>query len=173
MPRATPTEDLELIESIIAGHPGGIRISDIASDMARRQGASPNRRTLQRRLQKLIDAQCVTTEGESVALVYKPALGAGGQAIGTATATSIAQAELYVPVSPEGATIRDQVRRAPMHRRPVGYQRDFLQAYQPGETFYLPEALRHQLHEMGRTSAKGVAAFLLGWSGHPFARPCD
>lgn len=153
MQRATPTEELELIESIIAGHPGGIRIADIESDMARRQGVSPHRRTLQRRLQKLIDAQRVTAEGESVALVYKSAFGAGVQVIGTATATSTAQAEIYMPVSPEGAIIRDQVRLALMHRRPVGYQRDFLQAYQPGETFYLPEALRRQLHEMGRTSA--------------------
>jgi len=40
-----------------------------------------------------------------------------------------------------------------MHRRPVGYQREFLQSYQPGTTFYLPEPLRRQLHEMGRTSA--------------------
>lgn len=40
-----------------------------------------------------------------------------------------------------------------MHRRPVGYQARFLEAYQPGASFYLPESLRSQLHEMGRTSA--------------------
>jgi hypothetical protein len=39
-----------------------------------------------------------------------------------------------------------------MHRRPVGYQREFLDAYQPGETFYLSESLRTQLHDMGRTA---------------------
>ena len=60
---------------------------------------------------------------------------------------------MYVPVSSEGATIRDQVRRPLMHRRPVGYQREFLETYQPGTTFYRPEPLRRQLHEMGRTSA--------------------
>ena len=69
------------------------------------------------------------------------------------TATATAEADLYVPVSSEGATIRNQVRLPLMHRRPVGYQRDFLETYQPGTTFYLPEPLRHQLHEMGRTSA--------------------
>ena len=40
-----------------------------------------------------------------------------------------------------------------MHRRPVGYQREFLDAYEPGITFYLPESIRVQLHEMGRTPA--------------------
>lgn len=155
MSRATLNEELQQIESIVAAHPGGIRIADIEVELARRQGDKPNRRTLQRRLQKLIDAQRVTTEGESIALVYKSISGSAVPASGSVTpaATARAEAELYVPVSAEGAAIRDQVRLPLMHRRPVGYQRDFLEAYQPGETFYLPEPLRCQLHEMGRTSA--------------------
>ena len=155
MPRATLTEELKLIESIDAAHPSGIGITAIEAEMAQGQGGKPNRRTLQRRLQKLIGEQRLTTEGESIALVYKLISGSVVPASGsmTLTATATAEAELYVPVSPEGAVIRDQVRLALMHRRPVGYQRDFLQAYQPGETFYLPEPLRLQLHEMGRTSA--------------------
>ena len=156
MPRATLTEELKLIESIVAAHPSGIGITAIEAEIARRQGYKPNRRTLQRRLQKLIDEQRVTTEGESIALVYKLISGSvmPASASMTLTATATAEAELYVPVSPEGATIRDQVRRPLMHRRPVGYQREFLETYQPGTTFYLPESLRCQLHEMGRTSAK-------------------
>ena len=157
MPRATLTEELKLIESIVAAHPSGIGITAIEAEMAQGQGGKPNRRTLQRRLQKLIGEQRLTTEGESIALVYKLISGsvvpASGSMTLTATTTATAGAELYIPVSPEGAVIRDQVRLALMHRRPVGYQRDFLQAYQPGETFYLPEPLRLQLHEMGRTSA--------------------
>jgi len=34
----------------------------------------------------------------------------------------------------------------------VGYQRDFLDAYRPNETWYLSESLRRQLHKMGRTA---------------------
>ncbi len=51
MPRTTPSEELQLIESIVAAHPNGIRISDIESEMVRRQSGKLNRRTLQRRLQ--------------------------------------------------------------------------------------------------------------------------
>lgn len=40
-----------------------------------------------------------------------------------------------------------------MHRKPVGYQRSFLEDYAPGVTFYLSESLRAQLHEIGRTPA--------------------
>lgn len=155
MSRATPTEELQLIETILAAHPGGLRIADLEAELARQQGVLLNRRTLQRRLQKLVDAQRLVTEGESIAVVYRLVPGAVAQVSvsATAAATAMAEAELYVPVSPEGATIRDQVRLPLMHRRPVGYRRAFLDAYQPGETFYLPQALRQQLHEMGRTSA--------------------
>ena len=146
MPRTTPSEELQLIESIVAAHPNGIRISDIEAEMTRRQGDKLNRRTLQRRLQKLIEAQRLTAAGESIALVYQPVLGA------PVAIKDVAQAELYVSVSPEGARIRDSVRLPLMHRRPVGYQREFLDAYQPGETFYLSESLRTQLHDMGRTA---------------------
>lgn len=109
--------------------------------MEQRQGNKPNRRTLQRRLQKLIDQQRLTTKGESVALAYKLVSAAVVQSSGSATVTATAMAELYVPISPEGRAIRDQVRLPLMHRRPVGYQREFLEAYQPGATFYLPDSL--------------------------------
>lgn len=72
MPRTTSVEELMLIESIVTAHPNGIGIADIEAEIARRQGGKPNRRTLQRRLKKLIDEECLTTEGESIALVYKP-----------------------------------------------------------------------------------------------------
>ena len=154
MPRATPNEELQLIESIVAGHPGGLGISAIEAEMERRQGKKPNRRTLQRRLQKLIEGQHLTTQGESIALIYKIAGGsqaaerAGGLGSSSAMGGNL---ELYVPTSPGGAAIRHQVSQPLMHRRPVGYQREFLDAYQPGTSFYLPESLRCQLHEMGRT----------------------
>ena len=152
--RRQPTEDLELIESIVTAHAGGIRITDLEAELWQRRGATLNRRTLQRRLQKLIAQHRLSTEGESVALVYKTAAGARAYPSRPANATAMlaAEPELYVPLSPEGAVIRDLVRRPLMHRRPVGYQREFLDAYQPGTSFYLPEALRRQLHEMGRTS---------------------
>lgn len=155
MPRATPSKELQLIEAIVAGHPKGVGISAIEVELGHRQNSKPNRRTLQRHLHRLVALQHLTTQGESIARVYKPVSGRVHQSTGVVAATAVvaAEAELYVPLSPEGAAIRDQVRLALMYRRPVGYQRDFLQAYQPGETFYLPESLRQQLHEMGRTPA--------------------
>ena len=49
--------------------------------------------------------------------------------------------------------IRDLVRQPLIRRKPVGYQRLFLDDYEPGVTFYLSKSLRAQFHEMGRTPA--------------------
>jgi len=145
MPRATPTEELKLIEVIVAAHPNGLGIAAIEAQLAQRHGGKLNRRTLQRRLQKLIEARHLATDGESIALVYK----VSAEHPGTELASE--PLDTYVPLSPEGAAIRNQVRLALMHRRPVSYQREFLESYQPGTTFYLSESLRQQLHDMGRT----------------------
>lgn len=154
MSHITPTEELKLIEGIVTGHPNGIGISDIEAELKRQHDILINRRTLQRRLQKLITDQRLTTEGDSTALIYKSTSShiaslAGSASIKT-TATGIA--EVYIPTSTEGASIRDAVRQPLMYRRPTSYQREFLETYQPNQTYYLPESLRLQLHEMGRTS---------------------
>ena len=156
MTRRTPSEELDIIESIVSEHPSGIGIAALERKLEQGLGIKPHRRTLQRRLQKLVNAQRLTTKGESIALVYQSAVaGTSAQVTGVAVPASVgaAEAELYVPLSPEGAAIREKVRLPLMHRRPVGYQRDFLMAYEPGFTFYLPESLLIELHEMGRTPA--------------------
>lgn len=155
MTRLTPNQTLQRIEAIIAAHPGGIGIAAIEAELAQHHSDKPSRRTLQRRLQKLIAEQRVTTLGESIALVYQSSptrAGVSGDFKKTPAATA-PEVQPYVSVSPEGAITREQVRQPLMHRRPVGYQREFLQAYEPGQSFYLPESLRRQLHEMGRTPA--------------------
>ncbi|MEY2678072.1 MAG: hypothetical protein RLZ00_764 [Pseudomonadota bacterium] len=56
-----------------------------------------------------------------------------------------------VVLSPDSRDILAYIEQAPMARKPVGYQPDFLDAYQPNKTWYLPESLRRQMHRMGRT----------------------
>lgn len=48
------------------------------------------------------------------------------------------EAGFYPPLSADGQAIRDAVRAPQQQREPVSYQRDFLDAYRPNETFYLP-----------------------------------
>ena len=55
------------------------------------------------------------------------------------------------PLSPDSKDIRAYLAQPWRTRKPVGYRPEFLQAYQPNVTFYLPLPVRAQLHRMGRT----------------------
>ncbi len=153
MSRIVSAKELNLIEQVVSEYPDGIGISALDEALSL-QLPNINRRTLQRRLKILQKNNRITTEGKSIALVYKPARSVTLKAEPiTAEASINGVVESYVPVSREGALIRDFVGQPIMQRKPIGYQRSFLDEYTPGATFYLPESLRSQLHEMGRTPA--------------------
>jgi hypothetical protein len=58
--------------------------------------------------------------------------------------------EPVVPISVTAAAIRDYVRRRPEARKPVGYKRAFLEAYRPNAGWYLSDAERLHLAQVGR-----------------------
>ncbi|MEA1933145.1 MAG: Fic family protein [Thermodesulfobacteriota bacterium] len=154
MSRIVPAEELDLIERVISEHPEGLGISALEKALANHL-PDINRRTLQRRLKRLQEDRRIITEGESIALVYKRGPGVVLTVEPGKFKISGGEAEIYkyIPVSKEGGIIRDLVRQPLMQRKPVGYQRPFLEEYEPGVTFYLSESLRAQFHEMGRTPA--------------------
>jgi len=61
------------------------------------------------------------------------------------------EGERYIPVSEEGAEIRNLVRQPRENRQPVGYNRDFLDSYRPNETYYLTAEHRQRLLELGQS----------------------
>ena len=63
-----------------------------------------------------------------------------------------------IPLSADSRDVLDYVDQPLAARKPVGYQRDFLQAYEPNVTWYLPTPLRRQLHNMGHTAQAGEPA---------------
>lgn len=64
----------------------------------------------------------------------------------------------HIPLSADSLDILAYVDQPLQARKPVGCQRDFLEAYQPNVSAYLPESLRRQLHKMGRTAQAREAA---------------
>lgn len=154
MASKTVNQEIETIFAIIRENPNGVGIAELELLATQRLDAPLIRRTLQRRLDLLLADGKIFSEGKSVARVYKPVSKSALvhlEGVAATAMTGIATLDVYVPVTAEGAKIRQWVRQALMHRRPVGYQREFLEAYQPGVTWYLPEPTRAQLHEMGRT----------------------
>lgn len=61
------------------------------------------------------------------------------------------QSENLIPLSPVALSIQENVRQPIQARRPVGYNRGFLDRYRPNETFYLSESMRKHLFEIGKS----------------------
>ncbi len=98
---------------------------------------------------KLIDTGQVAAQGEGRARRY---FWAEAQPSGKGIATAVDGFPSFIPLSVDSQDILAYIDQPPEARKPVGYQRDFLDAYRPNETCYLSESLRRQLRKMGRTT---------------------
>lgn len=128
-----------------------IRASDSGLTLAELLTEHPGiaRRTAQRLIAKLIYSGQVIAQGEGRARRYF-AEGAAWR-----VDTLAAKADRFPPFIPMSADSQDilgYIDQPPEARKPVGYQRDFLDAYRPNVTGYLSPSLRRQLHKMGTTS---------------------
>ena len=143
--------------SPIADLLNSIKMSDngltLAELLARHPGIA--RRTAQRLIADLIGQGQVIAVGEGRARRYFRA-GVSVDTRGPAARTDIFPS--FIPLSADSEDILAYVDRPLEARKPVGYQRDFLDAYRPNETWYLSESLRRQLHKMGRTADAGAPA---------------
>lgn len=155
MPKNIPETELNAVVVAVGRIPSGASIDEVGEAL---DIALP-RRTLQRRLARLVDHGRLVRLGQGPATRYgvaRPSL-----EIRPATATleirgHPATVETYVPISNVAESIRDTVRKPVQQRRPVGYNRSFLDDYRPNETFYLPTGTRARLLAMGK-SANGDA----------------
>jgi Fic family protein len=135
--RRIQEEDLQAIEAAVQGHPGGMTAQEIAEALE----VAPPRRTLQYRLKSLVDDGRLIMEGEARwARYFLPSRRpAAGEAEGRA----------QLLLSEAGREIEAYVRQALEARKPVGYDRAFLDSYRPNETFYLSAEERAHLREVG------------------------
>ena len=151
MPKRIASAELEALIEIIGGLPGGASIDDVA----RAPGVDLPRRTLQRRLATLVRGGRLILEGRGRGSRYRTP-GSAFVDLGPLEAspgglTADVHPEVGIPLSPEGESVK-QVVRTPIHeRRPVGYDREFLDRYRANETFYLPGETRRRLRESGRS----------------------
>lgn len=142
MPRPVPEAELNEIEQAIRARPG-LTVGEIENAL----GAAVPRRTLQYRLKSLVDAGRLVMEGTGRWARYgmpEPPPAQAAPPEGTAIA-----------LSPAGDEIRAYLRRVPAGRKPVGYNRDFLDSYRPGESFYLSDKESARLAEIGQRRASG------------------
>lgn len=134
-------------------HPGGASVRVLLAGA----GLDLSKRTLQRRLDHLVNQGKLRALGRGRACHYVRI-----QNLPESTSvlreepTSFASPGDRGPGTPrwsaEGEALRFAVRQPQSLRRPVGYQRTFLESYMPNRTAYLPEALRRKLADQGRAT---------------------
>lgn len=147
MPKQIPQHELDAIVEVIRRFPGGASVENIGEVLEKKL----SRRTLQRRLAQLVGQKRLVIEGKGRGSRYRfSSINAEMRAIESQDKFE-ARAEIYIPVSQEGKAIREVIRFSIPDRRPVGYNREFLDDYRPNETYYLPEQTRRRLLEMGRS----------------------
>ena len=147
MGRNVPEEHLRAMEDVLREHPEGMTASQIGAALT----TAPPRRTLQYRLKSLVDGNRLIMVGTGRWARYRvPRVTPVAAHVIAEPGTASARIEVLPALSRAGAEIREYVRQPPAGRRPVGYDRMFLDSYRPNETFYLSQAEREQLQEVGR-----------------------
>ena len=135
-------DDLAAIEAVVASHAGGVSAQQIL------QALQPlPLRTLQYRLKSLVDGGRLVKLGEGRWARYALPASQPDLAAATRLATG---SDSIIPLSAEGARIRDYVSRPFEARKPVGYDRRFLDSYRPNVSFYLSPEERTHLADVGR-----------------------
>ncbi|MCP4675490.1 MAG: hypothetical protein GY854_08290 [Deltaproteobacteria bacterium] len=109
-----------------------------------------SRRTLQNRLKHLVDTGRLVREGRNRWATYRVSEISQNDDTSASDSRSNLLKESIVPLSSEGMDVLNYLRRPPEARRPVGYDRSFLDSYRPNKSFYLTEEERGGLHRAGR-----------------------
>jgi Fic family protein len=147
----TATDLLNFIQS--QDKPNGLSVTELLEQY-------PNiaRRTAQRYLRQLLNDRMITASGNGPTRRYQAAIKSEpppkkikGQGFPS-----------HIPLSADSQDILAYVDQPLSARKPVGYQRDFLDAYQPNHTWYLSEPLRRQLRKMGDTRQTQLPAGTYG-----------
>ncbi|PUE13783.1 Fic family protein [Limnohabitans sp. MMS-10A-178] len=134
---------VDLLNSIRA-HKTGLTLAELLS-----QRPDLARRTAQRLIAKLIESGKLEAVGQGRARRYFSVDNSPDKV------TSTTQADVFpsfIPLSADSQDILRYINQPLQARKPVGYQLEFLEAYRPNKTWYLPEPLRRQLHKMGKTT---------------------
>ena len=131
-----------------------IRASETAVAIAEILASSPemSRRSAQRWIRQLVESGEVVAVGQ----------GRGRRDLSATHELVRRVDDGEIPLSTAGREVLEYVSRPAAGRTPVGYQREFLESYRPGETYYVPATVRDQLRRMGATGAEEMPAGTYG-----------
>jgi hypothetical protein len=152
--RRIPEKELEKIEEVVRRNPGGVTTRELAHELK----STVPLRTLQYWLKYLVDNSRLAKHGQGRWANYRlpPVVVRRGLEAGEAHFE--APIEVAVRLSKTGAEIHAYVRQPVERRRPVGYNREFLDSYRPNVTEYLAPGERAHVHEISKVETGEQAA---------------
>jgi len=153
VPKRISEAALAEILAAVERHPGGASRTDIAEILT--PELPP--RTLQFRLKHLVDAGRLAKIGEGRSAKYS-LLSTQREPTSITPADRGGTEESVVPLSTRSTSIRRYLSQPLTVRRPVGYNRQFLDSYRPNDSFYLSTTERARLAEAGRQNFTTAAA---------------
>jgi hypothetical protein len=149
MAKPRPEQELAEIEAVVRANPGSVTAQQIAAAL---KAAIPLR-TLQYRLKHLVDTHRLARQGTGRWAKYRlpPIIVTGDLKSGDAHLE--AEIEVGIPLSKAGAEVQAYVRQPAEKRKPVGYDRAFLDSYRPNVSAYLDPGERAHLLKVGTAEA--------------------
>ena len=150
LPPATPVNSINGIYQTLFTANCPLSVADLLA-----KHPSLARRSVQRWLGQLIDDGKVQAQGEGRGRHYaiNPCAITSNAITPNNTpepATAFRDSyPLSIPLSEDSKDILEYIEQPVEARIPVGYQREFLDSYEPNVTFYLPEPIRSQLWRVG------------------------
>ena len=144
MAKRIPEKELTEIEEIVRRYPDGVTFKEIADELK----TEFPRRTLQYRLKYLVDEKRLVTEGERRWVKYRIRKDQHIE-IPAGTLELEPQTAIVLPLSRAAIEIQKYLQQPISARKPVGYNREFLESYRPNETAYLSPAERARLRDTG------------------------
>ena len=142
MPKQIPETELDAIVQVVGQFPNGAAVSEVRGAL----DIELSRRTLQRRLARLVEADRLETFGEGRAQRYRVSPPPNETSPPATTETAD---DVVVP-PPVGAGDIQTGAEQPIRAQQV-CSPDLLASYQPNRTFYLDEPTRCRLRELGQS----------------------
>jgi len=136
---------IDLLKTIQASN-DGLTLTEL---LALHPGLS--RRTAQRWIGQWVDSGKLRAVGETRARRYVASTTAVPADAASPKADRVDAFPSHIALSADSLDVLAYVDQPLAARKPVGYQRQFLDSYRPNRTWYLPEPLRRQLRKMGET----------------------
>lgn len=154
MPKQISTDEMDAILRVVGRFQSGVAITDLCNS----PGVNLPRRTLQRRLARLVDEGRLRISGSGPSVRYRTLAGYKSTAPVPLLIREATDFDTLMSVSAAAAEVQAYVQQPLQARRKVGYNMDFLMDYQPNRTFYLDQPTRSRLLELGRPATDNQIA---------------